>query len=334
MFLCLNFVFSLYPWALLQDMPCGPGIHWDLMDRDGNERDFYTKKTLLPGSSLAELRYLMFLSHHDSRFRDADNKPYPMMHAFYRGQKVIEGYKVDGFCQTPETNFVIEFNGCRYHQPCPHYRCKFNENYDPASKHEYQWFQKEETLRQWCSENNRTLIVKWECQFAEKNYRYIETNQLPRIMRPFETRTAAHISKLVLKGELFGFCEVTLKSPQWLIEKYKGLNFPPIIRRGTVTLDMVSPFMQERLSELDRDISQKGKVTVINAWHAEKIMLYTPMLKWLLELGVEMTDVFDIVQYTKSTCFSRFIKNCVDGRIRNHKKPTAAQTFKIAMNSR
>ena len=329
-----NSVFSLYPWALLQDMPCGPGIHWDLLDREGNERSFYTKKTMLPGSSLAELRYLMFLCHHDSRFQDDEQNPYPMMHAFHRGQKVIEGYKVDGYCETPTTNYVVEFNGCRYHQPCPHYGCQFNANYDPASKHEYQWFQKEEKLRQWCNLNNGTLIVKWECQFVDKNYRHLETKDMPRIMKPFETRKAAHIAKLVESDELFGFIECSLESPEELIARFKALNFPPIIRRGKVTLDMVSPFMRDRLTELDRDMPQKGKVTVINAWHAEKIMLFTPMLKWLLELGVKMTEVFDIVQYTKSTCFSRFINNCVTGRIRNHKKPTAAQTFKIAMNSR
>ena len=195
---------------------------------------------------------------------------------------------------------------------------------------------KKKKLREWCANNNAKLIVQWGCKMNFKSLRNVKTPELPRIMRPFESKDVNHISNLVQTGELFGFCEVSLRSPQWLIEKFGHLNFPPIIRKSKITSDMVSPFMQERLAQLDRDVPTKGKDTVINAWHADNIMLFTPMLKWLLDLGVEMTDVTDIVQYSQSTCFSRFINNCVRGRIEatDAKKPTAAQTFKIAMNSR
>ena len=327
--------FSLYPWALLQEMPCGPGIHWDLLDREGNQREFFTKKTLLPGASLAELRYLMFLSQTDKRFQDENGRPHQISHAYYRGQKKIAGYDVDGYVETPAKTYLFEFNGCNFHRPCPNSGCKYNVEYDENKKHDYAWFQKEEKLREWCSDNNAELICTWECQINFRSLRNLQTPEFPRIMKPFETKDVHHIANLVLEGELFGFCEVTLKSPEWLIEKYRGLNFPPIIRKTTITADMVSPFMQERLTELNRDLPKAGQSTVVNAWNAEKIMLYTPMLKWLLELGVELLDVTDIVQYSRSTCFSQFINNCVTGRIEATAagNSTAAQTFKICMNS-
>ena len=324
---------SLYPWALLQDMPTGPGIHWCANGRDGQQKDYFTKKTLLPGSSCQELRFLMFLSHHDERFKDSNGVPYLMSHAYFRGQEKIAGYAVDGFVKTPLKSYIIEYNGCEWHQPCPFPSCEFHGDYKENDLNQYEWFKKETALQKWASENNAEVIIKWSCQWNEKAVRYLKTFTRPRILRPFESRDASHITELILTDQLFGFAEVSLKSPDSLIKKYEKLNFPPIIRRGTISQDMISDYMKGRLSELDRDIPKKGKTTVINSWNAERIMLFTPMLKWLL--GVEMTDVFDIVQYSKNTCFSRFITNCVQGRIDADKanQPTKAQTFKIAMNS-
>ena len=118
------FIFRLYPWALQQPMPCGPGIHWDATDRDGNERTYFLKKNMLPSSSLEEFQYLMYISHHDPRFKNDNGEPYPMMHAYNREQKKIAGYKVDGYVETPAKIYLLEYNGCKWHKPCPISGCK------------------------------------------------------------------------------------------------------------------------------------------------------------------------------------------------------------------
>ena len=111
MILLFIFAFSLYPWALLQDMPTGPGVHWDSTDKEGNQREFFVKKPLTAGVSMAEIRYLNFLMHHDERFQDGNGLPYIMEHSYNRGQKLIEGLKVDGYCETPDKTYLIEYNG-------------------------------------------------------------------------------------------------------------------------------------------------------------------------------------------------------------------------------
>ena len=103
--------FSLYPWALKQEMPCGPGLFWERRDKDGNERSFYVKKQLISGTSMGELRYLHYLMNYDIRFKDTNGIPYTMEHAYYRGQVEIAGYKVDGYVETADKIFVIEYNG-------------------------------------------------------------------------------------------------------------------------------------------------------------------------------------------------------------------------------
>ena len=121
---------SLYPWALLQNMPTGPGIHWNLSGRDGQAKKYFTKQTLLPSSSMSELKYLTYLSNHDERFKDSNGIPYEMSHAYYRGQKKICGFNIDGVVKTPEKTYLIEFNGCKFHQPCPFDSCQFHGDYN------------------------------------------------------------------------------------------------------------------------------------------------------------------------------------------------------------
>ena len=327
---------SLYPWALLQDMPTGPGIHWDCKDKDGNDRSYFVKKNMLPSSSLQEFQYLMYLNHHDSRFIDETGMPIRIENAYYRGQKEIAGYKVDGYCKNKEKTYLIEYNGCSFHRPCPHSGCKFHEGYFEEDRNDYEWYKKEVALRQWCDENNGELIVQWACQIDLKTLRALPTEGFPRILKPFETTSVEHITRLVLNDTLFGFVECDLMSPDSLIEKYSSLNFPPIIRRSNVTTDMLGEFMQNRLKSLGRKLTNDEVVTVVNCWHAEKIYVYTPLLKWYLELGLKITKVYDVVQYQRAKCFTKFVSTCVQGRIDATAagKSTAAQTFKIAMNSR
>ena len=326
---------SLYPWALLQDMPTGPGIHWCSTDKEGRERAFFVKKNMLPSSSLEEFQYLMYLNHHDSRFQDEAGKPLQIEHAYYRGQKEIQGFKVDGYLQSSGKTYLIEYNGCFHHRPCPHSGCKFHEGFCEEDRNDYEWYKKEVALRQWCAENNGILIVKWSCRLNFKALRDVETPAFPRIMRTFERKDVGHITRLVKNDNLHGFIECDLMSPNSLIEKYSALNFPPIIRRSVVSVDMLGEFMQKRLKELNRKLPKNEVETVVNSWHAEKLFIYTPLLKWYLQLGLKITKVYDIVQYQKDKCFTRFISTCVQGRIDATAagKTTAAQTFKIAMNS-
>ena len=39
---------------------------------------------------------------------------------------------------------------------------------------------------------------------------------------------------------------------------------------------------------------------------AEKILLASPLLKWYLEHGLIVTEIFEIIEYGKLTCFKEF----------------------------
>ena len=51
---------SLYPWSMTKELPCSPGIAWDL----DNTGQFFKKSTMMAGTSMVEIQYLMYLQFH------------------------------------------------------------------------------------------------------------------------------------------------------------------------------------------------------------------------------------------------------------------------------
>ena len=312
---------SLYPWALKENMPCSPGILWELDDGGYS----FKKKQMIAGVSIGELQYLMYLQYHDFRFKKPNQEYYHIEHSYFRGQRKIEGMNVDGFAVCGEKKYIIEYNGCWIHKPCPHTGCKHNEAYDHSQRDTYEWYAKEQKLRQWCLANNAELIIAWACQFDVRPLADCETPYLPRIMKRFEKKR--NIIKMLTDDEIFGFIKCDIDAPNDVIERFKHLNFPPITRRGTVTEDMVSPYMTERLTECDRTVPVE---TVVNAWTGKQLMIYTPLLQLYLKLGLKISNVTQIIQYVPSKCFETFIDKCVQGRIdATGVSDTKANTYKV-----
>ena len=311
---------SLYPWALKENMPCSPGIHWKQND-DGS----FTKNQMLHDSSFQELQYIMYLQFHDDRFQNPLGGVYQIEHAYFRGQITIDGMQVDGYAECAEKKYIIEYNGCYHHRPCPNLGCKHHHGFKTDDLGTYAWYQKAEKLRNWCRENNGELILKWGCQMDYKSFMDLNTPYLPRILRKFEKKR--DIIPMIKRQEIFGFIKCDLDTPPDVIEKFKHLNFPPITRRHIISHEMVSPYMQERLKECKRSADLP---MVVNAWTGKQLMIYTPLLNLYMSLGIKISNVTKIIQYVPSKCFEQFIDKCVQGRIdASNISQTRANTFKV-----
>ena len=318
---------SLYPWGLLQEMPCGPGVLWQL-NKDGKS---FWKKSMCQGSSFEELQFIMFLQYHDSRFDAADGRKVQIEHGYHRGQKKIAGYDVDGFAMVNGKPVIIEYNGCYFHQPCPHEGCKFHESYNDDNKDSngqfYQWYTKEQNLNEWVQERNGTLLTVWGCQVSMYKHRDLETSFMPRALKLVEKNDNDCITKLIMDEEIFGFIQCDLSTADEIKEKFKTLNFPPIVRRQEITEDILSEYQIEMLKLSNRKLPIK---TVVNAWEGKGVLMFTPYLKFLIELGVKISKIQRFIQYTPSKCFSKFVNTCVKGRIEAGSDKTKLNSFKVS----
>ena len=101
-----------------------------------------------------------------------------------------------------------------------------------------------------------------------------------------------------------------------------------------LTRDDHGPFMRRYAEE--HDIMTTPRRMLVGSFHGDKILLATPLLRWYLEHGLEVTLLYQIVEYTPSPCFRRFGDAVStarrEGDVHPH-KTIIADTIKLLGNS-
>ena len=59
--------------------------------------------------------------------------------------------------------------------------------------------------------------------------------------------------------------------------------------------------------------NRKGRL-LVGGMKAKKIMLATPLLRWYLQHGLEVTDVDEVIKFSPIRCFSEFVEKCISAR--------------------
>ena len=80
----------------------------------------------------------------------------------------------------------------------------------------------------------------------------------------------------------------------------------------------------------------RPKRSLIGSMKGEKILLATPLLKWYLERGLEVTRVYQVIEYTSKPCFKTFgdgVSNACRAGDADPSKAIIADTMKQVGNS-
>ena len=81
---------------------------------------------------------------------------------------------------------------------------------------------------------------------------------------------------------------------------------------------------------------KKPRRILISSYFGEKILLTTPLAKWYLEHGLEITKIYEFIEYTPEKPFEKFALDVSDGRRggdSNSSKKILANTRKLIGNS-
>ena len=93
---------SMYLDSFMKDLPLSPGLRWT--KTRGN---YYKKVHLSYGTSFKSLQYLYWLEQ-DLKMRGHEEV---LHHQYHRGEKVVKGWKVDGYCFINGIHMIYEFHG-------------------------------------------------------------------------------------------------------------------------------------------------------------------------------------------------------------------------------
>jgi hypothetical protein len=78
------------------------------------------------------------------------------------------------------------------------------------------------------------------------------------------------------------------------------------------TKDIIGEHMFDYCTQ--NSIPAKKSRKLIGSMKGDKILLYTPLFKWYLEHGLEITKFYQAITYTPKQCFKRIADDIANGR--------------------
>lgn len=240
---------------------------------------------------------------------------------------------VDGFCA--ETNQVFEFNGCFWHG----HNCQLTrgKNYnDRRQKPMTELYAETLEKKKYIEEEGYEYVEMWECEFRRLKMSNPELQQFIRSIRPplyhKTTLTTEEILAAVLQDKLFGCIECDIKVPDKLKPYFEEMT--PIFKNVNISVEDIGQFMAKFAEE--RNIMSTPRRSLIGSMFGEKMLIATPNLKWYLAHGLEVTRIYQVIEYMPDNCFKDFGNAVTNARRAGDVDPSKsilADTMKLIGNS-
>ena len=106
----------------------------------------------------------------------------------------------------------------------------------------------------------------------------------------------------VKTGKMFGMVQCDIETPEEL--KTAFAEFQPIPKHAKLSKNDVGEHMK-RFAIANGLLKTPTKV-LLNSYYGEKILFATPLLQWYMNHGLQVTKVYQVIQYQPSTCFEKF----------------------------
>ena len=107
----------------------------------------------------------------------------------------------------------------------------------------------------------------------------------------------------VLNDKLLGFFQVDIEVPEQLLDKFS--EFSPLFILSEVPEDQIPQHMHAYKINTGRKKIKNNK-KLLGVMKAGKILLYSPLLKWYLNHGLQVTKIHKYISYTPGRPFKWF----------------------------
>ena len=310
---------ALYLDCLAQNMPTGIYIR-------RRDEESFKKEYPLPLSAVST-EWLAYIEQEDN---------INIQHARNGGEHKIgpKRVPVDGYCK--ETKIVYNFHGCWFHGCLVCYPKNRNIN-SKSSNNRYsktlsdKWKHTQQ-IAQYIRECGFNLIEMWECKWKEFKKTHQIANPYALPTEHFYRMSQQQLLDHIRRGEIFGAAEIDIKVPDYL--KSFFADFPPIFKNTIVTEADIGKHMTAFLQQTNT--SYKPRRYLIGSMFAEKQLFITPLIQWYLKMGLEVTKIYQVIEFTPRKCFQNFANKVSDDRRAGDCNPNMrviADTSKLIGNS-
>ena len=319
---------ALYLWAIGQLMPTGPFIRRKVENEFRPERrDKY----------MSMYYWMDWLNHSENKH---------ILHKLnYGKEKRIGPYPVDGY--DPQTNTVYQHQGCYYHA---HRNCPITKYIKSEKWHKEQPKKLERTkvCSQYIRDKGFNLVEMWECDFqkmCKENpdlQKFIDNKQPAFYQKHKGKVSEQQILNGVSTERLFGMVEVDIEVPEtWNSEFEREMSpqeyfseMSPLFCTTDVPFECIGDHMQKHAKTFD--LGDKPRRLLIGGMKGRKMLIATPLLKWYLDHGMVVTNIYQVIEYTPQKCFEEFVTQVSDSRREGDKdksKAVIADISKLIGNS-
>ena len=130
-----------------------------------------------------------------------------------------------------------------------------------------------------------------------------------KIKTPTSPYNIKVLTNKVLRNELFGFAQVDIEVPESLYEKFSEMA--PLFVVDEIT--KVPEHMKE-YQKLTGCKENKNLMKLLGVMKVKKVLLYTPLLKWCIEHGLQVTAYHELLVYKPGRPFDWFPEEVADAR--------------------
>ena len=137
----------------------------------------------------------------------------------------------------------------------------------------------------------------------------------------------------VLNDKLFGFFEVDIEVPEQKRKRFS--EFCPLFVISEVPEDQIPQHMKDYKINTGRKMIKNNK-KLLGVMKAEKILIYSPLLKWYLNHGLQVTKIQRYISYTSGRPFKWFPEEVSSARRaadQDKNKKQLGDTAKLKGNS-
>ena len=281
----------MYPSTFNQPYPTGLGFIWRL---NGN---VFTRKIMTGKKvSLGSIQWLDYIQNNFDELIDKDGKRVRIKHGWNGKEVKLGKYYVDGYAVVDGRQFIFEYDGCKFHD------CKKCDR--------EMLYKRDENERSNFLKNlpNTTIMRQEECEWIDKLKSLKYTPKISPIL--FKSKVyPEQMLKLLKEKKLFGFLIVDIVATQ-AADKFRKLNWPPILKKALVEFSDLPEWMREGLDE-----KQFPKEQIVQSMHAKDLLLHTCLLEFYLDHGFKVEKIHEFFEYEPSKCFEKVYSTVYEARV-------------------
>ena len=211
---------------------------------------------------------------------------------------------VDGYCE--KTRTVYQFDGCLFHgHECDRTKGLITNPVNNVEMAELRKRTLENT--KYIQDLGYTLVRITECVWLDMRKKSLEITQFTKTLdyptEQLKCMSEKQILNAILDNKMFGLVYCDIMTPEHLKSRFEEM--PPIFKNVDVSQDDIGDFMQK--FAIDHNLLKQPRRSLISSYFGTNILLTTPLVKYYIKLGLQVTKIHQVIEYSPSRCFMPFV---------------------------